>query len=114
MQGLFDEQNNYFSRNIDFWIVRKVHLTKKGQPLYTGRGGMMKVVEEMSSTTTTYGDASLQSKYERKQTNAKCMATCIANHLKGIGGLQQTSAYRLLFLQYHWMDGSNGLTLSVC
>ena len=53
-----DEFNDAFAKNVVFWKEdRKIHLTEIGQPLCTnfGRGGMKKIVEEMSSTTFTYG-----------------------------------------------------------
>ncbi|MCO5601120.1 hypothetical protein L7F22_055239 [Adiantum nelumboides] len=51
-----DDFNDVFSKNVVFWKDRKIHLTQTGQPLRTnfGRGGMKKIVGEMTSTTSTY------------------------------------------------------------
>ncbi|MCO5560595.1 hypothetical protein L7F22_014210 [Adiantum nelumboides] len=51
-----DDFNGAFSKNVVFWKDRKIHLTQTGQPLRTnfGRGGMKKIVGEMTSTTSTY------------------------------------------------------------
>ena len=51
-----EEFNDAFSRNVVFWKDRKIHLTQTGQPICTnfGRGGMKKIVEEMTPTTSTY------------------------------------------------------------
>ncbi|MCO5591913.1 hypothetical protein L7F22_045906 [Adiantum nelumboides] len=51
-----DDFNDAFSKNMVFWKDRKIHLTQTGQPLRTnfGRGGMKKIVGEMTSTTSTY------------------------------------------------------------
>ncbi|MCO5567149.1 hypothetical protein L7F22_020837 [Adiantum nelumboides] len=51
-----DDFNDAFSKNVVFWKDRKIHLTQTGQPLRTnfGRGGMKKIVGEMTSTTSTY------------------------------------------------------------
>ncbi|MCO5549048.1 hypothetical protein L7F22_002514 [Adiantum nelumboides] len=51
-----DDFNDAFSKNVVFWKDRKIHLTRTRQPLRTnfGRGGMKKIVGEMTSTTSTY------------------------------------------------------------
>ncbi|MCO5564607.1 hypothetical protein L7F22_018272 [Adiantum nelumboides] len=51
-----DYFNDAFSKNVVFWKDSKIHLTQTGQPLHTnfGRGGMKKIVGEMTSTTSTY------------------------------------------------------------
>ncbi|MCO5583958.1 hypothetical protein L7F22_037876 [Adiantum nelumboides] len=51
-----DDFNDVFSKNVVFWKDRKIYLTQTGQPLRTnfGRGGMKKIVGEMTSTTSTY------------------------------------------------------------
>ncbi|MCO5593255.1 hypothetical protein L7F22_047262 [Adiantum nelumboides] len=51
-----DDFNDAFPKNVVFWKDRKIHLTQIGQPLCTnfGRGGMKKIVGEMTSTTSTY------------------------------------------------------------
>ncbi|MCO5592562.1 hypothetical protein L7F22_046565 [Adiantum nelumboides] len=51
-----DDFNDAFSKNVVFWKKRKIHLTQTGQPLRTnfGRGGMKKIVGEMTSTMSTY------------------------------------------------------------
>ncbi|MCO5562720.1 hypothetical protein L7F22_016351 [Adiantum nelumboides] len=51
-----DDFNDAFSKNVVFWKDRKIHLTQIGQPLSTnfGRGGMKKIVGEMTSTASTY------------------------------------------------------------